>query len=326
MYKNLYLPIPLILCLILLIGSIPQTFSQTTLSLQAEQDNTLYENEEGNISNGSGDFLFVGRNNQPAESIRRSLIQFSLTELSEGSLIDSVSLVFNVNRTNDNFTAPVSLHLVITPWGEGSSDAPASESLGDTARADDATWLFAKFDSVAWNSPGGDFAVEASATDTLIMSSEKIIFSSQAMVDEMNAAVANNQESISWMLIGDESRNQSVRKLNSRENPEEEFRPFLFVQFATSTSIKAKSLSEKVRIFPNPVSDDVVYITGQGVDRKKVMLRLKNLIGKTILETETNSFSGELNTSLPIGNLPSGIYFVSIITESDKFTRKLIIK
>ncbi|MEM6806252.1 MAG: hypothetical protein AAF696_32940, partial [Bacteroidota bacterium] len=46
----------------------PALFSQTTLSLAAEQDNTLYENPNGNTSNGKGDFLFIGRNNQSANS------------------------------------------------------------------------------------------------------------------------------------------------------------------------------------------------------------------------------------------------------------------
>ena len=107
------------------------------------KDNTLYENAEGNTSNGKGEFLFIGRNNTASESVRRALIQFDLSGISQDQMVESASLLLTISRTNDNILAPASLHLVSKDWGEGESDAPGSESGGTAATADAATWLFA---------------------------------------------------------------------------------------------------------------------------------------------------------------------------------------
>ncbi|MEM7514255.1 MAG: T9SS type A sorting domain-containing protein, partial [Bacteroidota bacterium] len=296
------------------------------LVLSPEKDNTLYENAEGNTSNGKGDFLFIGRNNTASESIRRTIIQFDLSGISQDQMVESASLLFVINRTNDNILAPASLHLVSTEWGEGDSDAPGSESGGDTAAVNDVTWLFAKFDSVAWENTGGDFEETPTATDTLMNSSEVLQFSSEAMATQINDAIANGQGSISWIVIGDESRNQSARKLVSRENAEEADRPSLTLSFSPTTSIDEIALSKRVRIYPNPVSSSQVFIEAQLTGIQDVSIRVKNLIGKTVYSTALPKQSGEISAAIAVDKLPGGIYFVSISTAEDKFTRKLIVK
>lgn len=306
--------------------SFPSLSAQENVVLIPTKDNTLYENTEGNTSNGKGEFLFIGRNNTASESVRRALLQFDLSGISSDQMVESASLLLTINRTNDNVLAPASLHLVSKDWGEGDSDAPGSESGGTDAAADDATWLFAKFDSVAWENAGGDFEETATATDTLMNSSEVLQFSTEAMATQINEAIANGQPTISWIIIGDESRNQSARKLLSRESAEEADRPSLTLRFSPTTSIDREELKQKVRIYPNPAISSQVFIEAQLSGVQDVSIRVKNLIGKTVFATELTNQTGEISTTVPVDKFPGGIYFVSISTADDKFTRKLIVK
>ena len=69
------------------------------ITLIANQDNTLYETTDGNISNGSGSYLFVGATG--ANGIRRSLIRFNLSHLSDGIVINSAILNMYMDKSKD---------------------------------------------------------------------------------------------------------------------------------------------------------------------------------------------------------------------------------
>ena len=59
------------------------------------KDNTLIEDVNGSKSNGTGEFLFVGRTNE--EKLRWAILQFDLTgAISAGSTINCVMLHLNV--------------------------------------------------------------------------------------------------------------------------------------------------------------------------------------------------------------------------------------
>ena len=62
--------------------------------LNPVNDNTLYENDQGDLSNGVGVHLFVGTTNGGA--IRRALIAFDITSgVPAGSIIAGVSLTLS---------------------------------------------------------------------------------------------------------------------------------------------------------------------------------------------------------------------------------------
>ena len=67
----------------LLAANAPAVSSSPTLSvtLSPSKDNTLYEEPGGALSNGAGQYLFVGRTAQATNSIRRGLIQLGVTKL-----------------------------------------------------------------------------------------------------------------------------------------------------------------------------------------------------------------------------------------------------
>jgi hypothetical protein len=115
------------------------TLAQMQISLDASQDNTLYESATGALSNGSGQAFFVGRTNQASASIRRGLLAFDIAgNVPADATILAVTLTLNVSRAN--FSSPatsVGLHRVLASWGEGASDADANEgSYGRFERCD----------------------------------------------------------------------------------------------------------------------------------------------------------------------------------------------
>ncbi len=132
-----------------------------TVTLEAAQDNTLYESELGTISNGQGEYLFAG--NTKDKGLRRALVQFDLSEISPVGTITEATLSLSVSRSVVAGDSSVTVHAVQAAWGKGTSDAQGQEGAGATAESGDATWLHTFFDTDLWATPGGDFAPVASA-------------------------------------------------------------------------------------------------------------------------------------------------------------------
>src|SRR5688500_8874488 len=129
--------------------------------LAADQDNTLYEDPTGSLSNGSGDAFFAGKTG--TGSIRRGVVRFELPfGLPSNAVITSTSVSMFTTRAISN--AAVSLHRAQSDWGEGASDAGSTGGQGDTAQPGDATWLHTFYNTATWTNEGGDFVATASAT------------------------------------------------------------------------------------------------------------------------------------------------------------------
>lgn len=300
----------------------PALSAQSSMTLSAEQDNTLYESAVGDISNGKGESLFIGRNNMASNSIRRSLIQFNLQGLQGMGVVDSIALSFSINRSSDTMLSPISLHLVEKAWGEGNSDAPGSESEGDSAQPYDASWIYAFYDSIRWDNPGGDFEARPSAVDTLDVESRRIFFSSTEMLADISNALQMGDSSISWIMLGDESRNQSSRKIASRENADQSLRPELFLRFEPANS-RAEKLKNHIQIYPNPLSGDQLFIEAEQLRGKDLSLTLMNLAGSIVYQKELRNFDPKESLTL---TLSQGLYLIRIWTESEFSTQKLFIK
>ena len=63
-----------------------------------------------------------------------------------------------------------------------------------------------------------------------------------------------------------------------------------------------------VSIYPNPFSGSINIDLNDAPRANKIELSLYNLLGKKVL----NSIITKQSTSLPISNLPSGIYFYKV--------------
>jgi hypothetical protein len=148
-----------ILCILL--GVAVQVTAET-VTLSATRDATLFEQSQGNLADGSGQFLFAGRTGEPAT--RRALLAFDvMTSIPADATITSATLTLNLSRTIST-ARTASLHRLLSDWGEGSSDAGGQEGKGTTAATGDATWLHSFYDTQTWSAVGGDFEAGASAS------------------------------------------------------------------------------------------------------------------------------------------------------------------
>jgi len=79
-------------------------------------------------------------------------------------------------------------------------------------------------------------------------------------------------------------------------------------------------------VYPNPVKNDLFFVSLSGIEEAKVQISLHDLLGRNMLKTEymTNS-----NNRIQISttHLKPGVYMLNISTQSGKsFTQKLIIE
>ncbi|MCL4209693.1 MAG: hypothetical protein KJZ68_03425, partial [Phycisphaerales bacterium] len=101
--------------------------------LVADRDNTLYERPAGDVSNGAGQRFFAGRTGQQVDGVRRGLLRFDVAgAVPPGSVITGVTLRLNMSRTRAG-NRTVSIHRLLSDWGEGPSDAFGEEGDGTTA-------------------------------------------------------------------------------------------------------------------------------------------------------------------------------------------------
>ncbi len=197
------------------------------------KDNTLFQDPDGLLSNGSGHYLFAGRTDQTDSfSRRRALLQFELAGMiPTGSQVISASLQMYMSRTSTSSTS-VALHRALASWGEGASDAPKEEGTGAPAVPGDATWLHRVYDDLLWSSPGGDFDPSESQFITVVGLGNYTWPSNAAMVADVQNWVDHPQNNFGWIVIGTEVIAQTAKRFNSREHPDATRRPTLVVEYA----------------------------------------------------------------------------------------------
>lgn len=198
-------------------------------------DTTLYEDADGRLGNGAGQYLFIGRTwdeNGIDKLLRRAVVKFDLGGLPPGSTIDSVSFSITIDQVPPAATgAIVSVHALTKAWGEGASNAPGPEGRGATAQANDATWLHTFFDGGFWGTPGGDFAPDPVASQSISSSPQSVTFTSNPqLVAAVQGWVDNPASNHGWILLGDEVFMQNARRILSRENSNPGG-PLLMVEF-----------------------------------------------------------------------------------------------
>ncbi len=205
------------LCMLAALLPVTVLSAQTvTVQLLATQDNTLYEDATGSLSNGLGQSLFAGRNANG--NTRRALLAFDPRALVPvRSRIVAVELTLEVTQSSASAPTLASLHRVTAAWGESTSLAPGSEGNGAPAAPLDATWLHRFFPGTLWQLPGGDFVATASSrTDLPLLG--PVTFPS---TDQLTADVQDwldGRPNHGWLLKTDESQNQTARRFASRQN------------------------------------------------------------------------------------------------------------
>lgn len=221
--------LPLLVTLIVVSAS--SLVQADTITLEATKDNTLIEGVTDSRSNGAGSFLFAGRTGQRSDSIRRGVIQFDTGSfIPAGSTIDSVTLTLNMSQTNSG-SQTVSLHRVLSDWGEGTSASPGG--VGAPATAGDATWIHTFFSDSLWDTAGGDFKVGTSASQSVADVGSYRWGSTAGMVADVQSWLDNPSTNFGWLLVGNEALSETSKRFDSRENAIADNRPLLTVNFTS---------------------------------------------------------------------------------------------
>lgn len=229
-----------------------------TIVLGASQDNSLYETaiddggeQQFEMSNGAGSYLFSGRTNIDAGyKLRRALLQFELAaNLPAGvEIIFAELTVYQSKSAPDSPPVSMGLHRALLAWGEGGSDAFGAEGQGNFAEPGDATWHHRIFPDDLWDTVGGDYAATASAITIFAPQPAHYTWSCDAaLLVDVNDWLNNPGMNFGWVIVGNEVAAASARRLNSRENSKAEQRPKLTLVYREKDTIFADSFEP----FPN---------------------------------------------------------------------------
>ena len=205
------------------------------VSLEPSLDNTIYEDPPGENSNGAGLYLFCGTQASDGWA-RRALLQFDLSTVPPGSVVNSASLSLFVNQTISGAQS-MGLHRVTTGWGEGTSDAPGQEGGGTAATAGDATWSSALHPSTPWTSAGGDFEAAPSALALVDAEGSTPTWSSAQLAADVQAWIDGSTSNFGWILVHqDEAPLGTAKRFASRESSFAPNRPLLTIDYSPPSS------------------------------------------------------------------------------------------
>jgi len=206
--------------------------------LSPSKDNTLYQDDFGETSNGQGQHFFVGRTGGLTPPIRRGLISFDIAgNIPAGSIIEHVTLTLHMSRSFTGAEIEIDLRQVLTGWGEGASVAQGNEGAGAPAAPGDATWLHTFYDTDFWARQGGDFADTLSASAAV---SEVGFYSfnstfNPGLLSDVQQWLDSPETNNGWgVFAADEFLPISAKRFDSRENANPGFQPSLSVDYQTS--------------------------------------------------------------------------------------------
>lgn len=199
------------------------------VSIVSSRDATLIEHPQGNLANGSGPALFVGRTGQKKNSIRRALVYFDVASaLPHNAIVKRVFLTLHLTASNA-VPAEVSVYRVLGDWGEGSSFS--SGGSGAPAETGDTTWLHAFYADQFWAIEGGYFVDTTSATALIEDTDFYTWQSTRRMVRDVRKWLRHPDRNHGWILLGTESAAQTSKRFDSRESAVAEFHPVLTIDY-----------------------------------------------------------------------------------------------
>jgi hypothetical protein len=203
-----------------------------TVLIGPDRDNTLYEDPEGAASNGAGPNFFAGQTLM--NTSRRGVIHFDIAAaIPAGSTITDATLTLHVSRTSTG-TEAVTLHRLLSDWGEGTSVAFDEGGRGGPSTDGDATWIHTFFQDRFWQNPGGDFDPQQSVL-ALVGGVGFFTWSTSegdpGIAPDIQSWLDHPSTNFGWLVQGDESFPQAAKRFDSRENPDETLRPVLSITY-----------------------------------------------------------------------------------------------
>lgn len=199
------------------------------VEIGASRDNTLYEDFRGAWSNGAGSYMFAG--STAGWAYRRALIAFDVAgSVPHGSTITGATLRLHMSKTIAG-NQSISLHRLLSDWGEGSSNALGEEGDGAPSQPGDATWIHTFFDTQYWTTPGGDFLADPSAAAVVGGVGYYTWQSTTDLVADVQSWLDTPAQAFGWVILGNESTWTTAKRFDTREHSVIEFRPVLTIEY-----------------------------------------------------------------------------------------------
>ena len=205
----------------------PPADGPATLTLHAVADTTIYA-EAGDRSNGAGDSIFAGGNNDGFR--RRALVRFDLAAVPPGAVVASATLTLTLDRTAVG-PRPVTVHRLLASWGEAGSHAAGEEGEGAPAQPGDATWTHRSFGDAAWRTPGGDFIAQPSATVS-VDGAGPYAWTSPGLATDVQAWIDEPSTNFGWILLAEASERRAAKRFAGRSHRDAGLRPTLTIELA----------------------------------------------------------------------------------------------
>ena len=218
--------------IIILISLAPGAVSAESIRLYPDRDATLIEHPHGELANGAGPALFVGRTGQGINGLRRALLHFDVAgALPDNAIIENVSLDLHLTPSNSALST-VSVHRVLDGWSEGLSSSAGGG--GAASQYGDVTWLHTTYDVAHWKRVGGHFVASASTEVEVGPSGTYTWHGTPELLADVRLWLNVPHQNYGWLLIGDEETSQSVKRFASRETTEGGYRPVLTIDYRLS--------------------------------------------------------------------------------------------
>jgi len=228
---------------LLLVTGLPSRFQSQPLVptiphevlVEADRDATLFQQNDGQLASGAGDGLFVGKTNQPVESLRRALVHFTPPDIpgtGQGQgVLESVVLILHASPTLPSQPDPMELrvHEVLADWNEGPSNSPAG--VGVTAEAGDVTWVHTSYatdpsEATYWLHNGGQFG-GAPLASAAMGPDNTWRFSSPELTSLVLRWIADPTTNFGLIVLGNETVHQTAKTIASREHAVASVHPVL---------------------------------------------------------------------------------------------------
>ena len=131
-----------------------------------------------------------------------------------------------------------------------------------------------------------------------------------------------NQVSIDWNedYRGMATLNYSV----SNECGEFEIAPALSIHVINSTGLSETDAND-IEVYPNP-ANELVRVKATGIANGETVIRIIDVLGRTVLKTKSNCNDGVLEAQINIATLRGGIYELQVVTEGKVFGKRLVIE
>ena len=247
-----------IIILLLLFLPAAENSRADVVQIPPMQDNTLYDDEAGSISNGAGWYFFVGRTGTSAGgNRRRGVMAFDIESIiPAGATIQSVSLTVTLSKSPNLTARTISLRKLLESWGEGTSNAADPEGAGALSTLNDATWVHRFYSSTSWSTPGGSFSPTTSGSISAGGVGTYTFNSTAQMIADVQSWLDDPLTNFGWLFLGNESILSTARRFNTRENSNVASRPVLTVSY-----LPACCLGIKGDIDGNGTTADILDLT-----------------------------------------------------------------